>query len=332
MITAVCFLLIVASLPLLGGDLMRVAELRLRHWWTLVVSLALQIVVIFVLPNRLPFAVAAGLHVLSYGPAILFVWFNRTVKGMGIMVLGGLLNLLAIGANGGVMPARADALRTAGLPIDSPEFQNSVVVDDAKLAFLGDVFAVPSGVPFANVFSIGDVLLVFGGAVLVHSVGQSRLARGLGRSPRPTASHEPEHPTAPPSVLGCHERIDDLETQAVLSFLDRYAVWEPSPIDEQTLARHLHAVSPLTRPQAIRFARLVKHGADHPKSASALAARQLTATHLDLLSTATKGRETAYRRDEDRLLALAVTLEPSAFETALRQWVATLERVAVPRP
>jgi hypothetical protein len=37
------------------------------------------------------------------------------------------------------------------------------------LPWLGDVFAVPHGVPFANVFSVGDVLVVAGAAWLVRS-------------------------------------------------------------------------------------------------------------------------------------------------------------------
>jgi hypothetical protein len=185
-ITAVCFFLIVASVPVLGGDLRRIADLRLRHAWLIGLSLALQILTFFILPQQLPFALAATLHIVSYVPAALFVWFNRSVRGMAIMVLGGLLNLLAIGANGGVMPARADALRSAGFPVESAEFQNSVVVDDANLAFLGDVFAIPSSVPFANVFSVGDILLVLGGGVLVHSVGRSRLA-GRAIADRSTA-------------------------------------------------------------------------------------------------------------------------------------------------
>ena len=50
----------------------------------------------------------------------------------------------------------------------SVAFENSAPVDDAHLAFLGDVFAVPAGWPLANVFSIGDVLIVIGAVALVH--------------------------------------------------------------------------------------------------------------------------------------------------------------------
>ena len=73
-------------------------------------------------------------------------------------------------------PADADALQRAGWPSASDQFENSIALAHPKLLFLGDVFAVPSWVPFANVFSIGDVLLVLGGIAVVHRLCGSRLA------------------------------------------------------------------------------------------------------------------------------------------------------------
>jgi hypothetical protein len=41
-------------------------------------------------------------------------------------------------------------------------------VQGARLAWLGDVFAVPRGWPFANVFSAGDVIVVIAIAYFAH--------------------------------------------------------------------------------------------------------------------------------------------------------------------
>jgi hypothetical protein len=65
------------------------------------------------------------------------------------------------------MPANADAWRRAGLP-EPTAFENSAAVEDPKFAFLGDVFYIPDRFPLANVFSIGDVLIVIGGTYLAH--------------------------------------------------------------------------------------------------------------------------------------------------------------------
>jgi len=46
---------------------------------------------------------------------------------------------------------------------------------------LGDVLAVPAAVPMANVFSIGDVLILVGFAYGLHHLCGSRLIRGSRR-------------------------------------------------------------------------------------------------------------------------------------------------------
>ena len=193
MITGVCFLLLVAAVPPLGGRLSRLGEIRLRAWWTIILSLVIQVFLIEVFAATLDGVVAATVHLLSYALALMFVWHNRQVTGMALIVFGGLLNLAAIGANGGVMPAQRDALESAGIIVDSPEFENSAVVDDARLWFLGDIFAVPEGIPFANVFSIGDIILVLGGAVAVHTIAGSRVGTMLSRiDPLRQRSTEPQ--------------------------------------------------------------------------------------------------------------------------------------------
>ena len=80
------------------------------------------------------------------------------------------------------MPASAQALRTAGLVADPDVYSNSVLLSDPRLLFLGDVFAVPKSWPLANVYSIGDLVIVFGAAYTVHRVTGSRLF-GRRRSP-----------------------------------------------------------------------------------------------------------------------------------------------------
>jgi hypothetical protein len=63
------------------------------------------------------------------------------------------------------MPADRGALAAVGIRIDGPT--NSVVLDQPVLAPLTDVFATPSWLPLANVFSIGDVLIGCGLAVVI---------------------------------------------------------------------------------------------------------------------------------------------------------------------
>ena len=167
-------LLAVATVPLAGGRLQKLATVRLRWAWTLPVALAIQLAITTVVPDG-PKALYAGAHLASYGFGAAFLAANRRVPGIWLLALGASLNLLAITANGGVMPADPDALRLAGWPVTSSDFENSAALAHPRLAFLGDVFAIPRFVPLANVFSIGDVLIVLGGIWAIHSICGSRL-------------------------------------------------------------------------------------------------------------------------------------------------------------
>jgi Family of unknown function (DUF5317) len=161
------------TVPLAGGRLGALVELRLRRVWAIFAALALQVAALD-LPG-LPEGARAVLVVASYPVGALFLAANWRVPGMGLVALGGALNLVAILANGGVMPASPSALAGAGLPPDEPGFQNSAAVADPRLAFLGDVFHVPASWPLSNVFSVGDVLIALGVAWALHRVSGSRL-------------------------------------------------------------------------------------------------------------------------------------------------------------
>ncbi len=173
---------------MLGGRLSALASLPLRGRWSIVAALVVQGAVALG-RNTFPHGVSATLHVASYAFAAWFLWANRRLPWLWVAAIGGGLNLVAIAANGGVMPASPAALRSAGMSASASGsgFTNSGVVAHAKLAFLGDVFAVPKGVPLANVFSVGDVVLLAGVALLTVSVcGVSRAAGGDIRSHRPS--------------------------------------------------------------------------------------------------------------------------------------------------
>jgi hypothetical protein len=180
LLLVVCFLLAVLTVPLAGGDLTRLAEHRFRRPWALATALAVQIVIISVVPDSNGSVLAAA-HLASYGFAIIFLLANGSIPGLWLLGAGTGMNLAAIAANGGVMPATRSALVAAGQLSKGGEFVNSGVLEDPKLIFLGDVFALPQPWPLANVFSAGDVCIVVGAALLLHQVCQSRLVGGPRR-------------------------------------------------------------------------------------------------------------------------------------------------------
>jgi hypothetical protein len=181
MLLVAAVLLSALAVPLLGGRLGALAELRLRHLWAAFAALGLAILGIG-LPG-LPDGLRSALLVAAYPVGAVFLLANRRVPGMPLVALGGALNLLAITANGGVMPASPTAMARAGLALDESGFQSSAAVAEPRLAFLGDVFAIPASWPLSNVFSVGDVLIGVGLVWGLHRVCGSRLAP---RRPRPS--------------------------------------------------------------------------------------------------------------------------------------------------
>jgi len=181
MLIAVLALVAVALVPLTGGSLRALADLRFARAWTLPTALAVQVIVISVWPSG-PERLLQLLHLVSYALAAWFLVANRRTTGMALIACGALLNVVVITANDGVMPASESAFRTAGIE-RTDDFENSAPADDAHLAFLGDVFAVPDGWPLANVFSVGDVAIVLGAGLLLVSAGHRRQEPALELAP-----------------------------------------------------------------------------------------------------------------------------------------------------
>jgi hypothetical protein len=104
-----------------------------------------------------------------------FFLINRRLPGLWVVAIGGGMNMAAIIANGGTMPAGEWATRTSGLVAGPGQFENSQHLENARLLFLGDILAVPEAWPLSNVFSIGDIILVVGAAAVLHKAAGSTL-------------------------------------------------------------------------------------------------------------------------------------------------------------
>ena len=194
----------VLSVLVCGGSLANVASLKLRARWAIGLALALQVLIVSVIPAEVDGWLGQALELISYGLAAAFVVSNRRIPWLWLVGLGGLSNLAAIGANAGVMPASEIALRAAGRVRHAGHFVNSTSVPKPHLEFLGDIFSVPRTWPLANVFSVGDILLAVGALLLLHTVCESRPVETARRArlhywttapaPVPSRSPLPERP------------------------------------------------------------------------------------------------------------------------------------------
>ncbi len=162
-----------------GGSLRSLSELTLRWWPLALIGLALQVVPV----SSHSWAVA--LLIASYAVLVAFVVVNIRLPGMWLIALGFVLNLIVVGANGG-MPIGDPALRAAygtGAAEQRRELaqgaggaKHHLQRPSDRLLFLSDVIPVPA--PIRIVMSVGDVASLAGAFWLV-------LAATLGRARQP---------------------------------------------------------------------------------------------------------------------------------------------------
>jgi hypothetical protein len=166
-LTVAVFLAGLFVIRLSGGDLDRLNDLRLRWSWLAIGAVVTQFAIISLWPNGWRLGHVA-VNLGTYAAIGIFLGANRTISWLWVVALGTASNAVAMTLNGGVMPASATALAIAHRSIPGG-FANSAPVVHARVQFLGDIIPTPSWLPFRNVASIGDLLIVGGALIVVAS-------------------------------------------------------------------------------------------------------------------------------------------------------------------
>ncbi len=152
-----------------GGRASRLGQVRIRWFPAIAAAMAVQLLLFGPLAALIepghPLGVVAFLA--SSGIGLLAALANIRQPGLVLLFGGALLNLAVIFANGGVMPASAEALAVLGWSGEQGGFSNSAHLAAPALPWLTDIFALPPWLPFANVFSLGDILIAMGCGLFV---------------------------------------------------------------------------------------------------------------------------------------------------------------------
>ncbi|CAN5723940.1 MAG: DUF5317 domain-containing protein [Actinomycetota bacterium] len=179
-----------------GGRLWNLNHLRLAGMWWLLLAGGAQLVLFAVTAAGGP-AETLALPLLAVGQAglIAFIWANRLLPGILLVLLGSVANATVIVVNRG-MPVSAEALSAvSGGSSDFEPGKHRLLEAGDPLGWLADVIALPL---LRTVVSLGDVVLAAGIGLLVSSL--------MLRVPRPhdpdtPAPHDPDTP-APPAGRG----------------------------------------------------------------------------------------------------------------------------------
>jgi len=187
---------------LTGGSPSRLGDLRIAWAPLIALGMAVQLL-LFSSPIGDALGPAApAVYVVSNAVVLAAVARNLAIPGMPLVLIGGISNLVVIVANGGYMPVSHDALVAIGRGAREG-YSNNVQSETVVLAPLTDLFAMPAWVPMANIFSIGDVLIGVGAAMVIvaamHGRGPLR-ARPSAPSAAPLVATPPATPVTDPTL------------------------------------------------------------------------------------------------------------------------------------
>jgi len=168
---------------LLGGRPAGLADLQFRWPWLIIGGLFVQVVLFTDQVAAVVGDLGPPIYVGSTALVFLGVLRNIDITGMKVVALGAACNMAAILANGGYMPAGKSALEALGMS-ESTIYSNSAYLEHPALEPLTDILALPRWLPFSNIFSVGDVLIAAGVAVIIVA------AMRRGRTPRAGAAVE----------------------------------------------------------------------------------------------------------------------------------------------
>jgi hypothetical protein len=150
----------------LGGRPAGLATIRFRMGGLVLLGFAAQVVLFSAPIAQQVGTLGPPIYVASTALVLAVLLTNAAIPGLPVVALGAASNLAAIVVNGGYMPASPEAMAALGARAGAG-YSNSSVLASPALQPLTDIFALPRQLPFANVFSVGDVLIGVGVAVTI---------------------------------------------------------------------------------------------------------------------------------------------------------------------
>jgi hypothetical protein len=161
------------------GHIGNLARIRIRWWPFLLLAVALQAYAVghWATDSLGPIPLRPGVFVSTQVLILAVAAVNFRLAGFRLVILGVASNLLALVANGGLMPVTAEARVAIGHQATVDAMATGTAVMSSKgvvlpaaqtnLWVLTDIFILPPPFPLPAVVSVGDILVALGVGILI---------------------------------------------------------------------------------------------------------------------------------------------------------------------
>lgn len=183
MVLTLAVLLALGAGVALGGHPLKLARLNMKGWPLLFLAVGLQAYLAGHPAEGVlgPMSLRGWGFVASHALVLAVALANWRLPGLKVASLGAALNLVALLANGGLMPVSPEARVAIGhqAAADSLALGTAIMgskgvvlsADQANLWFLTDIFLLPPPFPIPAVFSVGDLAVAIGvGYLILHTM------------------------------------------------------------------------------------------------------------------------------------------------------------------
>ena len=172
---------------LTGGKFWRLADAHIREGWLIFLAIALYVgmAVVRRLMGLTHFEWLFGAtQVMEKLALLVLVIRNLRIPGSKLILIGMILNFIAIVANHGIMPARPECISAAYGPKylaqakAEPHVYSGIMDATCELGFLCDVIAARRPfVAIPGVYSVGDVILIIGIFIAIIGIMRTPLPK-----------------------------------------------------------------------------------------------------------------------------------------------------------
>jgi len=151
------------------GRFSNFVDLHIKGWGFVVLGALIQFLPIFLKKLGILEEYYLFFPVVAAGIMLIVLFLNVDVKGIWLILLGGISNFAVILMNGLKMPVNLEAFKYAGLngiveTILDGSVINYISYENAYgfSKFFGKIIGIPEIYPFAKVLSFGDILITIG--------------------------------------------------------------------------------------------------------------------------------------------------------------------------